>query len=624
MAFSRTMSPMVAFGGALLLVALGLSAVTPAAAQLGGSPCEEYIPRRVECPAENFVTRVEGNILPEEGAWLAAREQYVNATGAWRDYLLGLQLGLTDAEIAELPPLRMGIALSGGGLRATLNGAGVVAGLTRDDASPRKSAGIMDLMTYFAGISGGSWATGSLFNAQASSVAEWAKTLRVHQNILFPGNNRIQQLSIARESAECGTAKAAAMDAVEADQLGESAEQPLSLADIYGRSLSMALLQNSTDTGPLPGQYTSAGEGTIFSGMAAAGTPVGTGAAALPLIVSGLIDAESPTSWAEALLPWEISPFHSGSYHSAISSFFATSYTGTGASDCVYAEGNVTGQAIVNYDNLGWIMAGSGLYVGQDVDWENMTAVAFLSKFSAVQPNPFSFEVQNPFNSSASLLHITDAGLGSFGSTPVLPMLLPERNVKVVFFVDSSGGSADGYPDGSELFNVGNYAREVMGYAYPRVPQSTEEYASAELSETVTFFGCDDDSAPALVYVPNQFNTYPSNTSTFKFEYSDEELEGMLGNGQAALLNNTNAPEAPLAIGCLIISKASGGGGAPPGNCSALLEKYCWDPSKAPNAPPAPPAAPPPTSAASSMQRAATLAIRLAACALVPLLLAGL
>jgi hypothetical protein len=74
---------------------------------------------------------------------------------------------------------------------------------------------------------------------------------------------------------------------------------------------------------------------------------------------------------------------------------------------------------------------GSGLYVGQGVDWQNVTQVRHLSRFSATAPNPFDFPVLNPFNATDGRLHITDAGLGSFGSTPVLPMLLPSRDVKV-------------------------------------------------------------------------------------------------------------------------------------------------------------------------------------------------
>jgi len=559
----------------LCLAALFCIAAAPSSGQpiLGGesSDCEGYVPIRVDCPSQPFVKSVvQGGLSEEEAAWLVTRQQHVVNSGAWADYLTSL--GFTDSEqLPSQPPPRMGIALSGGGLRATLNGAGVVGGLTQEGGN--STAGVLQLMTYFAGISGGSWTTGSLFN-DLKPIAEWAATLRLHENILFPGSNRVQQVSIAQRSVQCAKAKAAAMsgDPNTAELLGEVPEHPLSLADLYGRSLSIALLQNTTSPGR---QFTTVGEGTTFSGLAASDTAVATGAAALPLILSGLINAQDPESWADALLPWEISPFWTGSYHSSIASFFATKYTGTQASDCAYSQnGTVEGQAVNNFDNLGWTMAGSGLYVGQGVDWQNVTQVRHLSRFSATAPNPFDFPVLNPFNATDGRLHITDAGLGSFGSTPVLPMLLPSRDVKVIFFVDSSSGGPGGYPDGSELFVIAEYAEGVMGYQYPSVPATSEEFLADGLNDKVTFFGCGED-APTFVYIPNHFVTFPSNTSTFKFAYDDEELQGMLENGVAQVAANPRSPAAPKAIGCLIASEA---GLSTPGECVDLLEEYCWTP----------------------------------------------
>lgn len=127
----------------LLVTVLYLLAVQPAASQgLPGSSssCEAYVPRRVACPAEPFVTSVDdGNIQSEEAAWLAAREKQVMETGEWGKLLASL--GVENAEeLSKQPPPRMGIALSGGGLRATLNGAGVLAALTNGDAVRLTSA----------------------------------------------------------------------------------------------------------------------------------------------------------------------------------------------------------------------------------------------------------------------------------------------------------------------------------------------------------------------------------------------------------------------------------------------------------------------------------------------------
>eukprot|EP00951_Prasinocladus_malaysianus_P039828 scaffold449968_cov41-Prasinocladus_malaysianus.AAC.1 len=76
----------------------------------------------------------------------------------------------------------------------------------------------------------------------------------------------------------------------------------------------------------------------------------------------------------------------------------ADRYTGTAHLSC--NENLVSGVATVNYDNLGWIMAGadatrSGLYIGAGVDWENSTQLKYLDKFSAKAPSPYLDPVPN-------------------------------------------------------------------------------------------------------------------------------------------------------------------------------------------------------------------------------------
>lgn len=67
----------------------------------------------------------------------------------------------------------IGIAVSGGGYRALLNGAGVLKAF--DKRSPNATAqghlgGLLQSATYLAGLSGGSWLVGSLYMNNFSSV----------------------------------------------------------------------------------------------------------------------------------------------------------------------------------------------------------------------------------------------------------------------------------------------------------------------------------------------------------------------------------------------------------------------------------------------------------------------
>jgi lysophospholipase len=60
----------------------------------------------------------------------------------------------------------VGIAASGGGYRAMLNGAGIVAAFdsrTENSTSPGHLGGILHSSTYFSGLSGGAWLVGSMY-----------------------------------------------------------------------------------------------------------------------------------------------------------------------------------------------------------------------------------------------------------------------------------------------------------------------------------------------------------------------------------------------------------------------------------------------------------------------------
>ncbi len=66
--------------------------------------------------------------------------------------------------ISALP--NIGIAFSGGGYRALLNGAGALQAFDNREANgtaPGHLGGLLQASTYVAGLSGGSWLVGSIF-----------------------------------------------------------------------------------------------------------------------------------------------------------------------------------------------------------------------------------------------------------------------------------------------------------------------------------------------------------------------------------------------------------------------------------------------------------------------------
>lgn len=74
--------------------------------------------------------------------------------------------------ISDLP--NIGLAFSGGGYRALLNGAGAVQAFDSREENATASGhlgGLLQAATYFAGLSGGSWLTGSIFLNNFTTVS---------------------------------------------------------------------------------------------------------------------------------------------------------------------------------------------------------------------------------------------------------------------------------------------------------------------------------------------------------------------------------------------------------------------------------------------------------------------
>jgi lysophospholipase len=68
---------------------------------------------------------------------------------------------------------RIGIAVSGGGYRALMNGAGAISAFdnrTPDSTAPGQLGGVLQAATYLSGLSGGSWLVGSIYTQNFTTV----------------------------------------------------------------------------------------------------------------------------------------------------------------------------------------------------------------------------------------------------------------------------------------------------------------------------------------------------------------------------------------------------------------------------------------------------------------------
>lgn len=87
-----------------------------------------------------------------------------------------------------------GIALSGGGYRAMINGLGMTMALMNqsDEASKAGTGGWLDATSYMAGLSGGSWATGSFMANNGMLPTDLINNVwNLQSSLIVPDNDKV-------------------------------------------------------------------------------------------------------------------------------------------------------------------------------------------------------------------------------------------------------------------------------------------------------------------------------------------------------------------------------------------------------------------------------------------------
>jgi len=139
-----------------------------------------------------------------------------------------------------------------------------------------------------------------------------------------------------------------------------------------------------------------------------------------------------------------------------------------------------------------------------------------------------------------STLTLVDGG-EDLQNLPLHPLTQPQRNVDVIFAVDSSADTlkengALNWPNGTAL--VATYARSLLpianGTSFPAIPD-VNTFVNLGLNKKPAFFGCDFENTtaptPLVVYIPNAPYSYLSNVSTFQLDYTHQERGDIIQNG---------------------------------------------------------------------------------------------
>ncbi|KAL4804246.1 lysophospholipase catalytic domain-containing protein [Aspergillus unguis] len=548
-----------------------------------------YTPANVSCPANRPEIRLANGLSPNETSWLKSRREKTQS--ALKDFFGHVKVGNFDAagyidrvssNSSNVP--NIGIAVSGGGYRALLNGAGAIKAFdsrTENSTAEGQLGGLLQSATYLSGLSGGGWLVGSIFMNNFSTIEALQSSQEggvwQFQNSIFEGPDEggIQILDSAGYYREIYNAVSDKNDA----------GYETSITDYWGRALSYQLI-NATDGGP---SYT-------WSSIAL-GQQFQDGNMPLPLLVAdGRFPGELPIS--SNATNYEINPWEFGSFDPTVFGFAPLAYVGSN-----FTNGSISSDAtcVRGFDNGGFVMGTSSSLFNQFFLQINDTGLPdFLTSvisdvledigrddndIAVWSPNPFygwlpevSAYAQEP------MLDLVDGG-EDLQNIPLHPLIQPTRHVDVIFAVDSSADNTYSWPNGTAL--VATYERSLNstgignGTEFPAVPD-VNTFVNNGLNSRPTFFGCNstNTTAPLVVYIPNSPYSALSNHSTFKDSYSLEERDSTIQNGYdvATMANSTTDGDWSACVGCAILSRSFDRTGEQiPDICNQCFERYCWD-----------------------------------------------
>ncbi|EXJ65372.1 lysophospholipase [Cladophialophora yegresii CBS 114405] len=550
-----------------------------------------YTPSFQNCPANRPVVRSAAALSPNETQWLQQRR---NKTVTPLRNLLnrldieGFNAGQyidTHSDNASALP-NIGIAVSGGGWRALMNGAGAIKAFdsrTVNNTGEGKLGGLLQSATYLSGLSGGSWLVGSIYINNFTTIgalqADSSGSVYEFGNSVFQGPEEggIQIFNTAEYYAD-----------LVSDVNGKAdAGFDTSLTDLWGRALSYQLI-NATGGGAA---YTWSSIG-ISQPFISADTPY-------PIIIA---DSRAPD---ERLISanttiFEFNPFEMGTWDPTAFGFVPLNHLGTNFTGGRVPSGD---QCVVGFDNAGYLMGTSSTLFNQFILQLNNTDIPDSLRnllgglledldqsnndIADYTPNPFyRYNPETNPGADSTRLTLVDGG-EDLQNIPLHPLIQPTRNVDIIFAVDSSADTTYFWPNGTSL--VATYERSISdmanGTAFPTVPD-VNTFVNLGLNTRPTFFGCDTSNftggttPPLVVYLPNSPYVSFSNISTFQFSTNNTQRDAIIANGfnVANMGNGTRDETWPTCVACAILSRSLERTDTEvPQACTQCFDRFCWD-----------------------------------------------
>lgn len=468
---------------------------------------------RQVCAPIQATIRQSPELNKAENKFLAARLPVVkDALGK----ILGE--GYTNLKDEEVP--RIAFCSSGGGYRAMISTLGSFVGASNWS---KEGAGLLDAVTYNAGLSGSTWAIAGWLQSHLATPADYLKAL----------SNRLGTDLYKIDSSELPNIVQGLVRKV-------SFDEPLSLIDIYGALLYQKLLKGLAHEYPVLGAQT---------------TIVGTGKVPMPIYTS-VIGEIKPYQWME-FTPYEVGSTFQNAYVPTWA--FGRSFNGGKSQDFAppqslgYCMG-IWGSAFSAHarDIYGHIIREAPDIFRNYLIQTGMPPAAAselatlmtelikkyeaTSEFKGVIEHPrlhtriYPAEILNwtygvkdaPLNNQKTLI-LVDAGIHI--NLPFVPLLRKERKVDIIIVFDAGTGEP-----GAHLNLTEDHAK-LQGLKFPEIDKST-------VGQICSVHRGKDPEAPIVIYLPLIGNPayksgwIPKNspfTGTTNFVYKPEEIDLLSG-----------------------------------------------------------------------------------------------
>nr|AIC33790.1 patatin and cPLA2 [Puccinia cf. psidii AE-2014] len=611
------------------------------------APSEPVLqPRFVKCPTETILRSTlasdsKQTLNVREANYIEARRAQV-ARPAYAKYLKNVQFSLAQhatginlscscsflpkyvekilggGDLSLLP--RTGIAISGGGMRATLYSLGILKAFEGNNPKSVElgTGGLFNSIDYLSGLSGGSWTVVGLaygaYDLTKASIEE-ARNMLIEYDLF---NVRFLRQFLIRNFVE----KSAANDQLYiADAFSKMAAKVnagfrVTFADLWGLLLRFHIVGTTT-----PSNFFNFSEphgaGATFSGIADLSV-FQSFQQPYPIITALGLSLNQNQSDIEpaAFVPlkstqYEFTVHESGSWDKHLASFISTKYLGTRLKAGIPIDHE---RCVNDFDKAHYLAAiSSDIFASlntSDYDFREKSNIspfvnAISQQFSSSQPgisidtasvpNPFFEYGQEDFPERNQLdLRLLDGGLGAV--TPYQPLLISARKLDLVIGVDAISLQEvcyhfSNYATGASLRASFKRASLYHNIRFPRVPESEEEYL--KLRQHPTFFGCEETETPLVVWLPNAppIDGSPgiTNTSYQRIQVSNDEAEKIISAASQIAYRGFPTDQQikdkmyrdPLWGGCLACAVVDRSrfrlGVKREGLCSYCFQRYCWN-----------------------------------------------